>query len=146
MKFAEFYVGQVITAGPVTLSEQDIVEFARQWDPQWFHTDPEAAAQGPFGGLIASGWQTCGVAMRLACKAVLDGSESYASPGVDKIRWPNPVRAGEPLSFRAEVQEVRRSAKRPELGVLRWTWALFHADGRQALELDATSLFKLPVD
>jgi acyl dehydratase len=146
MKFAEFYVGQVITAGPSTLSEQEILDFARQWDPQWFHTDPEAAAQGPFGSLIASGWQTCGVAMRLACAAVLDGSEAYASPGVEKIRWPNPVRAGEPLSFRAEVLEIRRSTKRPELGVLRWKWELFHADGRQALEMDATSLFKLPVD
>ena len=98
------------------------------------------------GSLIASGWQTCGVAMRLACAAVLDGSEAYASPGVEKIRWPNPVRAGDPLSFRAEVLEIRRSTKRPELGVLRWKWELFHIDGRQALEMDATSLFKLPVD
>jgi len=143
MKFADLSPGQIITAGPLTLSESDILAFARQWDPQWFHTNPEAAAQGPFGGLIASGWQTCGVAMRLACEAVLHDSESFASPGVEHIRWPNPVRAGEPLTLRAEVLEVRRSTKRPELGVLRWKWELFHADGRQALELEATSLFKL---
>jgi acyl dehydratase len=143
MKFADFHVGQVIEAGPYSLNEQDILDFARQWDPQWFHTDPAAAAEGPFKGLIASGWQTCCVAMRLAAQVALAGSESFASPGIDKIRWPHPVRAGEPLRLRAEVTGVRRSAKRPELGVLTWTWQLWHADGRQALELEATSLFKL---
>lgn len=143
MKFADFHVGQVIEAGPYTLTEQEILDFATQWDPQWFHTDPVAAAQGPFQGLIASGWQTCCVAMRLAAQVALEGSESFASPGIEKIRWPNPVRPGEPLRLRAEVHEVRRSAKRPELGVLQWRWQLLHADGRLALELDATSLFKL---
>lgn len=143
MKFAEFHVGQLIEAGPYTLSEQDILDFATQWDPQWFHTDPEAAAAGPFGGLIASGWQTCCVAMRLVAQVALEGSESFASPGLEKIRWPHPVRPGEPLHLKAEVTGVRRSEKRPELGVLNWTWRLFHADGRMALELEATSLFKL---
>lgn len=143
MKFADFHVGQVIEAGPYTLTEQEILDFARQWDPQWFHTDPEAAAAGPFNGLIASGWQTCCVAMRLATQAALAGSESFASPGIDKIRWPNPVRPGEPLRLRATVTGVRRSTKRPELGVLEWTWELFHTDGRPALMLEATSLFKL---
>jgi acyl dehydratase len=143
MKFAEFHVGQVIEAGPYTLSEQDILDFATQWDPQWFHIDPQAAAAGPFEGLIASGWQTCCVAMRLVAQVALAGSESFASPGLEKIRWPHPVRPGEPLTLKAEVTDVRRSAKRPELGVLNWTWRLFHADGRLALELQATSLFKL---
>jgi acyl dehydratase len=80
VKFAEFRPGQVLEAGSVSLSEDDIVAFARAWDPQWFHVDPLAASQGRFGGLIASGWQTCGVAMRLAVEHFLDGSESFASP------------------------------------------------------------------
>ena len=66
MKFAEFFVGQQIDAGSYELSETDSLEFARAYDPQWFHTDPIAAQQGPFDGLIASGWQTCSIAMRLA--------------------------------------------------------------------------------
>jgi acyl dehydratase len=144
MKFAEFYPGQVITLGPVSVSERQIVEFAREYDPQWFHTDPEAAARGRWGGLIASGWQTCGLAMRLACEHVLAGSESIGSPGVAYLKWPAPVRPNEPLTLRIDVIEVRRSASKPELGILRWRWRLLHADGREALDLEATSLFDLP--
>jgi acyl dehydratase len=144
VKFSEFHVGQVLTRGPVTLSAEDITGFARQWDPQWFHTDPEAADRGPFQGLIASGWNTCALAMRVACEAVFDGSESFASPGVSYIRWPRPVRPGEPLMWRAEVLEVRRSAKQPHLGVLRWRWQLFtQAGGREVLDLETTSMFDL---
>ena len=143
MKFADFHVGQRISAGPASLTEREIVEFASAWDPQWFHTDPAAADSGPFKGLIASGWQTCGLAMRLACEAALHGSESYASPGIAYIKWPNPVRPGEPMRLEATVLEVRRSQSKPHLGLLRWRWELLHEDGRQALELEATSLFDL---
>lgn len=143
MKFADFHAGQRISAGPAALTEREIVEFATAWDPQWFHTDPAAADRGPFKGLIASGWQTCGLAMRLACEAALQGSESYASPGIAYIKWPNPVRPGEPMRLEATVLEVRRSQSKPHLGLLRWRWELLHEDGRQALELEATSLFDL---
>jgi acyl dehydratase len=143
MLFDDFYRGQVITLGPVSVTEQQIVDFARQYDPQWFHTDPEAAARSRWGGLIASGWQTCGLAMRLACDHVLAGSESIGSPGVGYLKWSAPVRPNEPLTLRIEVLEVRRSERKPELGVLRWRWHLRHADGRDALELEATSLFEL---
>ena len=143
MKFAEFFAGQVIEAGPASLSAEEIVAFARQYDPQWFHTDPEAARQGPFGGLIASGWHTCGIAMRLAADHVLRGSESFASPGVSNLRWPHPVRPGDRLTLRITVNEVRRSTKRPDLGVVEWTWRMVNGEGREVLQLDATSLFKL---
>lgn len=143
MRFADFHPGQVIEAGPRALSEEEIVAFASQWDPQWFHVDRDAADRGPFQGLIASGWQTCCVAMRMACDAALSGSESYASPGLAHLKWPNPVRPGEPLSLKAEVLEVRRSRRQPWLGILRWRWQLVHADGRVALDLEATSLFRL---
>lgn len=145
MKFADFHPGQVLRHGPASLTPEEIVDFAKSWDPQWFHTDPEAAAAGPHGGLIASGWQTCGLAMRLACECALDGSESFASPGVDNIRWLLPVRPHQPLYFQADVIETRCSTRRPELGVLRWRWQLQLEDGRPVMEMEATSLFKLPV-
>ncbi|MCS6944796.1 MAG: MaoC family dehydratase [Sutterellaceae bacterium] len=143
MRFSDFYPGQVITLGPVALTEEQIVAFARQYDPQWFHTDRERAAASRWGGLIASGWQTCAVAMRLACDHVLAGSESIGSPGLAYLKWPAPVRPGEPLTLNIEVLEVRRSTSRPDLGVVRWRWNLRHADGRVALDLEATSLFDL---
>ena len=143
MKFADFQAGQVIEAGPYALSQDELLSFAREWDPQWFHTDPEAAAQGPHGGLIASGWQTCGIAMRLAVAAALEGSESFASPGLAYVKWTHPVRAGDTLSLKATVLDTRRSASQPTLGILRWRWQLFNQDGTQVLDLEATSLFKL---
>ena len=144
MKFADFQVDQVIEAGPYVLSQDELLSFAREWDPQWFHTDPEAAAQGPHGGLIASGWQTCGIAMRLAVAAALAGSESFASPGLAYVKWTHPVRAGDALSLKATVLDTRRSASQPTLGILRWRWQLFNQADVQVLDLEATSLFKLP--
>lgn len=143
MKFAEFHVGQVIEAVPHVLTQDELLRFARDWDPQWFHTDPAAAEAGPFQGLIASGWQTCGIAMRLIADAVLAGSESYASPGLAYVKWPHPVRPGDALSVRATVLQVRRSSSQPHLGLLRWRWQLFNQAGREVLDLEATSLFDL---
>lgn len=143
MKFVDFSVGQTLTAGPYTLTESELLAFARAWDPQWFHTDPEAAAHGPHGGLIASGWQTCGIAMKLAVQAALDGSESFASPGLAYVKWTHPVRAGDALGLKATVLETRRSASHPSLGILRWRWQLFNQASVQVLDLEATSLFKL---
>lgn len=144
MKFAEFQVGQVIEAGPLSLSERDIIEFAERWDPQWFHTDPAAAAEGRHRGLIASGWQTCGIAMKLVVDKALKGSESFASPGLAYLKWTHPVRPGDSLSVKATVLETRRAASKPTLGILRWRWQLFNQQGTQVLDLEATSLFDLP--
>ena len=143
MKFAEFFVGQQIDAGSYELSKTDSLEFARAYDPQWFHTDPIAAQHGPFDGLIASGWQTCGIAMRLAVDRILHDSESFASPGVEKIRWPYPVRPGDTLSLRVTVLEVRRSNSKPHLGILTWRWQLFNGEAKEVLDMQATNLFNL---
>lgn len=143
MKFADFQPGQVIAAGPYAVSEAEVLQFASAYDPQWFHTDPGAAGKGPFGGLIASGWHTCGIAMRLVADAALQGSESFASPGLAYVKWPNPVRPGDRLSLRATVLETRRASSRPGLGILRWRWQLFNADSVEVLDLEATSLFDL---
>ncbi len=141
MKFAEFHVGQVLEAGPWAVTQDEVLAFATQWDPQWFHTQPEAAAHGPFNGLIASGWHTCGIAMRLAAEALLTVSESLASPGLDKIRWPEPVRPGDTLRLRCTVNDVRRSRSQPQLGILTWRWQLFNQNDAEVLSIDATSLF-----
>lgn len=143
MKFAEFYVGQIIVAGPYDLTESELLEFANAYDPQWFHTDRDAASQGPFSGLIASGWQTCSIAMRMIVESALAGSESFASPGLKYVKWPNPVRPGDSLSLRAEVKSVRRSASKTPLGVLDWRWELMNQHQATVLELEATSLFKI---
>ena len=111
MKFADFHTGQVIEAGPYALSEAEVLQFATAYDPQWFHTDPQAAEKGPFGGLIASGWHTCGIAMRLLADKALKGSESFASPGLAYIKWPHPVRPGDNLTVRATVLEARVAAR-----------------------------------
>ncbi len=144
MKFADFHVDQVITAGPYTVGEAEIVAFAQQYDPQWFHTDVAASAGGFHGGLIASGWHTCGIAMRLAVQAALAGSESYASPGLAYVKWLHPVRPGDALQLKATVLEVRRARGKPRLGILRWRWQLFNGTGVEVLDLEATSLFDLP--
>ena len=145
MKFSGFEAGQVIEAGPYEVSEEEIVRFATQYDPQWFHTDAQAASRGRFEGLIASGWHTCGIAMRLVADAALSGSESYASPGLAYVKWPHPVRPGDELSVRATVIEVRTSRAKPTLGILRWRWQLFNGSGAEVLDLEATSLFDLSV-
>ena len=144
MLFADFHAGQVIEAGPYVLTEAELLQFARAYDPQWFHADAEAAADSPFGGLIASGWHTCSIAMRLVVEAALAGSESFASPGLEHVRWPNPVRPGDALRLVADVIEVRRSEKRPTLGILRWRWRLFNQRALVVLDTEVTSLFKLP--
>jgi acyl dehydratase len=143
VRFDEFRNGRTLQAGSFTLTEPALVEFARDWDPQWFHTDAAAAANGPYGALIASGWQTCGIAMRLAVEHVLTGSESFGSPGVAYIKWMEPVRAGDALSLTATIIEARRSSSKPTLGVLRWRWQLFNQHGLEVLDLEATSLFDL---
>ena len=143
MKFAELAAAGRFVLGPVTLDSSEVVDFASSFDDQWFHTDPEAAAHGPFGGLIASGWHTCGLAMRLVSRELLAGSESFASPGLSYLRWPHPVRPGDRLMLEVSVIEARRSASRRALGILRWRWVMRNSDEEVVLDLEATSMFKL---
>jgi acyl dehydratase len=146
MKFAEFHPGQVIEAGPYEIDEAEMLRFAEAYDPQWFHTDPAAAARGPFEGLIASGWQSCGIAMRLVVDRVLHDSESFASPGLKYLKWLHPVRPGDRLSLKLTVIEARRSSKRPELGILDWRWQLRNQHDIEVLDLEVTSMFKLETE
>lgn len=125
------------------MREAEVIGFATDYDPQWFHTDAVAASGGRFGGLIASGWHTCAIAMRLIVDAALRDSESFASPGIAYVKWPSPVRPGDRLHLRATVIDVRPSCSQPTLGILRWRWQLFDDRGLEVLDLEATSMFDL---
>ena len=143
MKFNEFKVGMVVEHPPVVVDEAQMVSFAEAYDPQWFHVDPERAKKGRWGGLIGSGWLTCSLAMRMAVDAALHDSESFGSPGLEKLRWTAPVRPGDALRLVATVNSVRTSSTRADLGIVRWTWRLFNQRDEQVLEVEATSLFDL---
>lgn len=143
MKFNEFKVGMVIIHPPVVVKQDEMLDFARAYDPQWFHIDAERANTGRWDGLIASGWLTCGLAMRMAVDAALHDSESFGSPGLEKLRWMAPVRPGDAIRLEATVDSVRVSSSRDDLGIMRWTWRVYNQDDVQVLELEATSLFDL---
>jgi acyl dehydratase len=146
MKFADLAPGRSITLGPELITEREIVEFARQYDPQWFHLDAERAARSAWGGLIASGWYTCGVAMRMVVQHVLAGSESFGSPGLSYLRWENPVRPGDQLHVTIAVMERRVARSRPTLGIVRWRWQARNQLAAVVLDLEATSLFEISAE
>src|SRR5690349_6800223 len=106
LRLEDFSPGQVIELGSRSFTQQEMVAFARQFDPQPFHVDEAAARQSIYGGLIASGWHTVATLMRLMVDGYLSKSASMGSPGVDEIRWEKPVRAGDTLTARGTVQEV----------------------------------------
>lgn len=143
MKFADFTEGMVATTPPTVLTQQSIIAFAKEHDPQWFHVDVQACDQGPYGGLIASGWQTACVAMRQAVDHYLVGSESFGSPGLAYLKWLAPVRPDDALRLRVTVLEKRLSSKNPMLGVMRWRWEVLNQNDSCVLDLEATSLFDL---
>lgn len=143
MKFKDLTVGMVITHPPVHVDEDEMLAFARAYDPQWFHLDAERAETGRWGGLIASGWLTCGLAMRMAVESVLGELESFGSPGLERLRWIAPVRAGDMLHLEMTVDSIRISSSRSDLGIVRWTWRMFNQDNAQVFETEVTNLFDL---
>jgi acyl dehydratase len=143
LQFADLHPGRVIEAGLYEVSEAEVLQFAAAYDPQWFHTDARAASEGHFGGLIASGWHTCSMAMRLVVESVLKDAETLASPGVAYIKWPHPVRPGDRVNLRFTVLEARIARSRPTLGVLRSRWQLLNQQGVEVLDMESTTLFNL---
>jgi acyl dehydratase len=116
--FEDYRDGHVYEFGPIEVEEAEVIAFAKRFDPQSIHTDPQAAANGPFNGLIASGWHTIGLLMRLFVEHYLTAVASLASPGVDEVRWIKPVRPGDRLRLRVGVSEARRSRSKPDRGIL----------------------------
>jgi acyl dehydratase len=138
--FEDYTPGQVYELGTVTVSEAEIIDFARQFDPQYFHIDPEKAKSSRFGGIIASGWHTIGVTMRLYVDHFLSHVASLASPGIDEIRWPNPVRPGDILKVRVSVLEARPSGSKPDRGVVRAKIEAINQRDEQVLSMIGISI------
>jgi acyl dehydratase len=120
--FEDFHVGLALPLGSIVVTEEDIIAFATRFDPQPFHIDREAAAKSIYGGVIASGWHTCSMMMRMVVDSLLSRSSSMGSPGLDNIRWILPVRAGDTLSTTFVVKEVRPSASKPDRGLVVSVW------------------------
>jgi len=127
--FEDFEPGQVYELGSRSVTEADIVAFASEWDPQPFHIDPEAATKSVFGGLIASGWHTGALWMRLYVDSLLGGSASQGSPGLEELRWLAPVRPGDTLHGSLTVLETRPSERRPDRGTVRIRGEMVNQEG-----------------
>ena len=140
--FEDYPPGAVFEGGTVEVSEAEILEFARRYDPQTMHTDPAAAAHGFFGGLIASGWHTAALMMRLFATHFLSPASSLASPGIDELRWLKPVRPGDVLSLRVTVTEARRSRSKPDQGVVRSLVEVLNQEGEVVMSLWPISLIR----
>ena len=140
LHFEDFEPGQVYELGTRLVTESEIVAFAREWDPQPFHIDPEAAKESAFGGLIASGWQTGAMWMRMYVDTML-GSRRAARPGSKSCRWLAPVRPDDTLSGRLTVLEATPSATRPDRGTIRIRGEMVNQDGVTVMSMTSRGHF-----
>lgn len=138
--FEDFTPGDVIELGSRSVSRDEIVAFARQFDPQPFHTDEEAAKRSIYGGLLASGWHTAALSMRILYDGLLHDLASMGSPGVDELRWLKPVRPGDTLSARMTVLETAPSRSKPDRGVVRSLSEIRNQHGEVVMTLRGLSL------
>ncbi|HTQ77047.1 MAG TPA: MaoC family dehydratase [Burkholderiales bacterium] len=138
----DFKPGTVDEIGRHTFTEAEIIAFARQFDPQPFHVDPEAAEKSFFKGLIASGWHTCAIAMRLMVDKYVGRSASLGSPGLDNIRWIAPVRAGDTVTYRRTITESRASESKPHIGLVNSRWEAFNQRGELVMTMEGWGMFR----
>jgi acyl dehydratase len=134
--------GQIHHLGRRTLGRDEIVAFARDWDPQPFHLDEQAAAASIYGGLIASGWHTVCIFMRLFVDGLLGRAAALGSPGIDELRWLKPVRPGDTLEARLEVLDVRPSRSKPDRGIVRLRSVMVNQDQEEVLSFIGNVMFR----
>ncbi len=139
--FEDFSPGDSMELGSHTMDEASIIQFAQQFDPQYYHVDPERARDSIFGGLAASGWHTVGVYMRMLVDGLLNDAASLASPGIDELRWQRPVHPGDTLRGRITVLETRPSSSRPDRGLVRTRGELFNQNDELVMSLVALNFF-----
>jgi acyl dehydratase len=137
--FEDYAPGLTVDCGTFSVSEADIIAFAKEYDPQPFHVDPVGAVDGPFGGLIASGWQTTALMMRQVVERFISPESSLGAAGIDEIRWPRPVRPGDTLHVTMTVLEARRSGSKPDRGIVRSRAEVTNQDGAVAMTLTAVN-------
>ncbi len=139
--FDDFVVGESIDLGAVDVTEEAILDFAREFDPQVFHTDPVAAVESPFGGLIASGWHTCAMFMRLLYDGLLSDSSSQGSSGMEELRWLVPVRPGDTLRAVSTVLDAHRSSTRPNRGTVTFRSEMVNQNDEVVLRMVGRGLY-----
>jgi acyl dehydratase len=142
LRFSELAPALVIRSPPRLVTAKEIVEFASRYDPQWFHVDPVRAREGRWKGLIASGWHSCAIAMELTVRHALSESEAFGSPGIESIKWHEPVRPEDTVALRFEVLRSSRSPS-GRTGILLSKTELWNQKDRNVLTLQATTLFEL---
>ena len=140
--YEDFQVDELIDLGSVQVSQADIIGFAQQYDPQPMHLDPNAASFTIYGGLIASGWHTGALFMRLLVHNLIAESKSLGSPGMEELSWPAPVRPGDTLTAQIEVLATRHSNSRP-MGIVRWRGHLRNQNGQLVMAAIGTNFFGL---
>ena len=138
----DFHPGAVREAGPCAVTREEIIDFATRYDPQPFHVDEDAARETMFGGLISSGWMTIGIAMRLYVDSFLHEAASLGSPGVDQIRWVQPVRPGDTLRLRTTVREVKPSQSKPDRGIVFTHWEVLNQKDEVVLTMEGMGMFR----
>ena len=137
----DFKPGESFPMGERVMDRDEMMAFARQFDPQPFHIDEEAAKRSIYGGLIASGWHTVALVMRMMCDSYLNQSASLGSPGVDNVRWLKPVRPGDTIRARRTVLESRASQSRPEMGLVKTRWEVFNQDDELVMTIEGYGMF-----
>lgn len=140
--FEDFQPGEVLEFGSRTVTEEEMLAFARQFDPQPFHIDPEAAKRSIYGGLIASGWHTAALMMRMYCDNLLKDTAGMGSPGMEELRWPKPVRPGDTLSVRYQVRDTKPSRSRPEMGLVFTTVEVVNQKGEIVMTMNGTGFVR----
>ncbi len=138
----DFYPGQVREGGAITVSAAQIIEFAKKYDPQPFHVDPEQAKESSFGELVASGWHTASMCMRMMCDLYLLESAGMGSPGIDELRWVKPVRPGDTLRLKVTVLETRASASRPDMGITRSRFEVYNQRGELVMHMAGLGMIR----
>jgi acyl dehydratase len=139
--FEDFAVGDVFELGSRSLTQEQIIAFGREYDPQPFHVDPEAAKSGPFGALIASGWQTVGIFMSLLVNNLINETISLGSPGIEGIEWRKPVKAGDRLTAQVRVYEATPSKSRKDRGILKTEGQVTNQNGELVMTIRAVNFF-----
>ena len=127
--------------GTRTIGKEEMIRFAREFDPQPFHIDEEAAKTSPFGGLIASGWMTCSLVMRMMCDHYLLETASLGSPGIDHVRWLKPVRPGDTITATRKTVEARVSASKPGMGIIKSLWEVSNQHGELVMTMEGMGMF-----
>lgn len=141
--FGDYTPGEVFEFGDVEVTDTEIIGFARRYDPQPFHTDPDAAAGSAFGGLVASGWMSAALAMRLMCDHFIPAVSAMGSPGVDQLRWWVPVRPGDRLRLRATVLATHLSRSKPDRGVVTVRQELLNQADQVVMSLEGRSMHRV---